>query len=498
MNVALSGKRPLTELYDLGNDVILPKLQSVNGVADVQLVGGLKREIQVKVDSARLRAYGLSLQQVSNALERENVNVPGGRLTDGTSSVSVRTSGLYRTVDDLKNATIVSGPGLVRLQDVATRTDTYADRTQMQRFDGQDAVGFRITKQSDANGVQVSDDLRAMLDRTKSLLPRDVTLQVTNDTAIFTRRSLDAVLNDLKIAVILTALVLLVFLHTWRRRSIVLLAIPTSLISTFVIMYYLRLQPEHVFADGAGADVSASWSTTRSSCSRTSSDTSQQGEPARQAALIGRSEIGLAAIAITLVDVVVYLPVSFMTGNIGRLFREFGITIAAATLFSLFISFTLTPMLASRFLKHQSATLSHPAGGIRSLLGGRLHPRRRLYRRSCSEPSAASDVRWWSWCGADAVRGLPDACSEPRRQRVRAPGRRRPVQCFNITTPPGTSLAGTDAVTRVVEERLQKLPEVQRVFTSVGVLVAATPPATPISRSSSRISTIGSARSSRC
>ena len=467
MNVALSGKRPLTELYDLGNDVILPKLQSVNGVADVQLVGGLKREIQVKVDSARLRAYGLSLQQVSNALERENVNVPGGRLTDGTSSVSVRTAGLYRTVDDLKNATIVSGPGLVRLQDVATVTDTYADRTQMQRFDGQDAVGFRITKQSDANGVQVSDDLRAMLDRTKSLLPRDVALQVTNDTAIFTRRSLDAVLGDLKLAVILTALVLLVFLHTWRPTAIVLLAIPTSLISTFLIMKYfgfsLNMFSLMALALSIGILVDDSIVVLENIERHVA-----QGEPARQAALIGRSEIGLAAIAITLVDVVVYLPVSFMTGNIGRLFREFGITIATATLFSLFISFTLTPMLASRFLKHQSATSRAPLAVFGRYWEAGYTRVASLYRRILQRSLGRLGrplvvlVAALTLFAAFQMLALNLVGSEYVPQEDDG------QFTVSITTPPGTSLAGTDTVTRVVEERLQKLPEVQRVFTSVG------------------------------
>jgi hydrophobic/amphiphilic exporter-1 (mainly G- bacteria), HAE1 family len=467
MNVALSGKRPLTELYDLGNDVVLPKLQSVNGVADVQLVGGLQREIQVKVDSARLRAYGLSLQQVSNALNRENVNVPGGRLTEGGSSVSVRTSGLYKTVDDIKSATIVSGPGLVRLQDVATVTDTYADQTRIQRLDGKDAVGFIITKQSDANGVQVSDDIRAILDRTKTSLPRDITLQVTNDTAIFTRRSLDAVLADLKLAVILTALVLLVFLHTWRPTAIVLLAIPTSLISTFLIMYFagfsLNMFSLMALALSIGILVDDSIVVLENIERHVS-----LGEPARQAALAGRSEIGLAAIAITMVDVVVYLPVSFMTGNIGRLFREFGITMATATLFSLFISFTMTPMLASRFLKHQSEHSRSPLAVFGRYWEAGYNRLARVYRRILNRALSRLGRPLIVLAAALTLFAAFQMLALNLVGSEYVPQEDDSQFSVSLTTPPGTSLAGTDAVAREVESRLQKLPEVQTVFTSVG------------------------------
>src|SRR5439155_8411822 len=212
---------------------------------------------------------------------------------------------------------------------------------------------------SDENGVQVSDDILAVLDKSKALLPKDMTLQTTNDSAYFTRRSLDAVTADLKLAVLITGLVLLVFLHTWRPALIVLLAIPVSLISTFLIMFFngfsLNMFSLMALALCIGILVDDSIVVLENIERHL-----KMGEPARQAALTGRSEIGMAAIAITMVDVVVYVPVSFMSGNIGRLFREFGITIAAATLFSLFMSFTLTPMLASRFLKSHDEHSRNP------------------------------------------------------------------------------------------------------------------------------------------
>jgi HAE1 family hydrophobic/amphiphilic exporter-1 len=468
MNVALSGKRSLAELYQLATDILEPRLQAVSGVADVQVNGGLQREIQVKVDSARLRAYGISLDQVNRALVRENVSVPGGRLTEGDSSRSVRTVGLYRTVDDLKRAPITAGQrGVIYLQDVATVTDTVAERTRLQRLDGEDAVGFTITKQSDANGVQVSADIRAALERAKSLLPRDVAIHITSDQANFTRRSLDAVTTDLKLAVIITGVVLLAFLHTWRPTGIVLLSIPTSLISTFLIMYFsgfsLNMFSLMALALCIGILVDDSIVVLENIERHL-----KMGEPPKVAALNGRSEIGLAAIAITLVDVVVFLPVSFMSGNIGRLFREFGVTIAAATLFSLFASFTLAPMLASRFLKPHSEQARGPLAAFGRVWEAGYERLARVYRVVLGLSLRRA--------GRPAVVLLAAATLFVAFQMLQqnvvgseyAPQEDDGLFQINISTPPGTSLAGTDKVVRGVEERLRQLPEVKTIFTSVG------------------------------
>ena len=467
MNIALGGQRPLSELYDLATDVLEPRLQAVPGVADVQISGGLQREIQVKVDGSRLRAYGVSMSQVSSALTRENVSQPGGRLTEGASSQAVRTVGLFQTVDDLKRATIVTGQRTVRLQDVATVQDTYAEQTRLQRLNGQDAVGFSITKQSDANGVQVSDDIRAAIERSRAALPRDVTVQITNDSAIFTRRSLDAVLADLKLAVVLTAVVLLAFLHTWRPTAIVLLAIPTSLISTFLIMYFsgfsLNMFSLMALALCIGILVDDSIVVLENIERHL-----KLGEAPREAALNGRNEIGMAAMAITLVDVIVFLPVSFMSGNIGRLFREFGVTIAAATLFSLFMSFTLTPMLASRFLKAHDEHSRNPLAIFGRIWEAGYVRVARLYRwilRGSITPIGRPIV---VMVAAATLFASFQMLSLNIVGQEFAPQEDDGNFQVNITTPPGTSLVGTDKVVREVEARLSKLPEVQTVFTSVG------------------------------
>jgi HAE1 family hydrophobic/amphiphilic exporter-1 len=474
MNVAMSGPQTPAELFDLGDNVVLPRLRSVPGVADVLLVGGLQREVQVRVDAQRLRAYGISLQTVQQALERENVSDPSGRLDQGPGSRSVRTQAVLRSADDLRALVVQSTPMVVRLQDVATVVDTFADPVRIQRYNGQESVGFIITKQPEANSIDVADNLRAAIVQLERTLPRGVTLAVTSDAAIFTRRSLSAVLGDLNIAVLLTGVVLLVFLHTWRSTLIVMLAIPTSLISTFLVMYVagfsLNMSSLMALALSIGILVDDSIVVLENITRHL-----EQGAPPREAALKGRGEIGMAAIAITLVDVIVFLPVSFTTGNVGRLFKEFGITIAAATLLSLLVSFTLTPMLASRWLK------AGDQGRGPLTRFGRFWDRGygSLAALYCRTLAVGLRLRWLVVAfGAATLYGSLLLIQLNLIGSEYVPSEDDGQFTVFVAMPPGTSLQGTDTATKRVELLLRQIPEVDGLFASVGTtggLAASTP-----------------------
>jgi HAE1 family hydrophobic/amphiphilic exporter-1 len=464
VNVALSGPQSLEDLFQLANDTILPALQSSDGVADVTMSGGLQREIHVEVDQQRLQAYGVSLQTLQTALARENISQPGGTLNAGSSTEDVRTQSQLQSIDQIRNLTIQTTPALVKVGDVANVVDTTADQTRIQRVNGKDAIGFSVTKQADANSVQVADNVKVTLGQLQQRLPPGSALTVTNDTSVYTRHSLSGVLDDLQIGVILTGVVLLLFLHTWRNTLIVLLAIPTSLVSTFLVMYFLGFSLDIVslmaLALTIGILVDDSIVVLENITRHL-----EHGEQPRDAAFKGRTEIGMAAMAITLVDVVVYLPVSFMNGNIGRLFREFGITIAVATLFSLFISFTLTPMLASRWLKsggEEHGPLArfgrvwdrgyeHLAGGYRRLLAIGLRFRWMVVLIGFGALGGALLMLQFNLIGSEYVPTEDDGQFS-----------------ISITMPPGTSLQATDAVTRRMEELLGQVPEVHSLFTTVG------------------------------
>ena len=283
--------------------------------------------------------------------------------------------------------------------------DTYADATRFQRFNGEDSIGLTVTKQPDANSIKVADDVKATIDRVGRTMPQGITFKVANDTTRYTRDALHDVQFDLTLAVFITATVLLLFLHSWRNTLIVLLAIPISLISTFMVMYFLgfslNLMSLMALALLIGILVDDSIVVLENIHRHLA-----LGETPWTAALKGRSEIGLAAIAITLLDVVVYVPVAFMSGNIGTLFRQFGLTIAAATLFSLFVSFTLTPLLASRWLK------AHGEGGGDEAKRGRGD--RGLDRRRRRDRDRAALLH--------RPPGGADACPSPAGSRPPGPG----------------------------------------------------------------------------
>jgi HAE1 family hydrophobic/amphiphilic exporter-1 len=463
MNVALTGGS-LSDLYQVANDQFVPQLQSVPGVASVTISGGLQDEIQVKVDYAKLAAYGLTVQQITTAMTNANVNAPVGSLDQGAQTLNVRSLGAFNTVNDLSNMVITqTTAGPVLLRDVASVAPGYKQQTQLQRLNGREAVGLSIVKQSDANALQVADDVRVALRKLQPLLPGDAQVVITNDTSVFTRASLDAIQHDLLLSVLLVGGVMLLFLHAWRHTVIVLLAIPTSLISTFLVMYAfgfsLNVMSLMALALMIGILVDDSIVVLENIHRHL-----QLGENPHQAALTGRGEIGMAAIAITLADVVVYLPIAFVSGILGQLFRQYGLTIVAATLFSLLISFTLTPMLASRWLQHDGEGTG-PVARFGRWWDDRFD---RLGRAVGRTVPVAIRMRWLVLVvSAAMVAGAVWMVPAGLIGSEYAPQEDDNNFSVNLQTPPGTALTATDSAARQMEAALQQIPEVQYVFTSV-------------------------------
>ncbi|MSQ28144.1 MAG: efflux RND transporter permease subunit [Dehalococcoidia bacterium] len=469
MNLALTGSE-LKQLFDLANDVVMPKLLSIPGVADVNLSGGLQREIQVRLDVAKLTGYGISVDQVTSALQRENVSSPAGRLDQGRTSLAVRSMGLFQKTDDLANLIVgTRNNSPVYLRNVATIVDTNKEPSRYLRFDGEEAVGLSVTKQSDANTIQVAAAVKAALGPLTVAMPPGSKLVVVTDNSRFVRRSRDAVQSDLFLAAFLTASVLLLFLHTWRNTLIVLLSIPTSLIATFLVMYAfgfsLNIMTLMALAMTIGVLVDDSIVVLENIHRHL-----HQGAAPMAAAIAGRSEIGLAAIAITFTDIVVYLPVAFMQGNVGQLFQQYGITVATATLFSLFVSFTLTPMLASRWLKTRDEDVGTGpwsrftrgwerafdafSNSYGSLMGRLLGARMRLVVVGIAAVAVGISV----WMPFAHVLGTEFAPQEDDG-----------IFSVNLQMPTGTSLAATNEAAHLLEDRIQKeLPELVSMFSSAG------------------------------
>lgn len=472
--LALSGKRDLAQLQRIAEDRLQKRLEAATGVAQVSLIGGLQREVQVQVDQARLQARGLSILQVNQALAGDNVNVPAGTMTERGKDWTVRLNNQAQTPAELNSVLVASTPGgPVYLRDVATVIDTFKRVQSVQRADGKAAVGITIVQQSGANTIDTTDGVKREIAQIQQELPADVQIKVIADASIFTRNSVRDVQTELSQAVLLTGFVLLLFLHTLRATAIVLLSIPTSLIATLAVMYFMGFSLNMMSLMGltltVGILVDDSIVVLENIFRHL-----QQGEEPREAALNGRSEIGFAAIAITLVDMVVFLPIAFMGSFVGQWFRQFGLVIATATLFSLLVSFTLTPLLASRWYRtgqHNAAETGRPTRNPLTLFAGAWDRGYAWIVRAYALALRGSLRFRWLTVGAGlasfvggillVATGLLSTEFVPEEDNGQL--------IVNVEMPAGTTLEATDAVARTVEERLMAWAEVKTVFTSVGV-----------------------------
>ena len=470
--LGLSGSRPADEVRQLAEDVIKDRLTKVTGVASVSVVGGQQREVEVEVDKARLQAYGLSIGQVAQALTLENLNLPSGGIREGRQEYAVRTVGEFERLEDLLEVRLLTASGApVLLRDIAHISSGFADRTQLSRLNQRDSVGIVIQKQADANTVRVVSGVKHELDRLRPDLPGDLVTKVAYDQSTFLEDSLADVRTSLILGAILAVLVVYVFLHDVRSTFIISLAIPTSMLAAFTPMYFagfsLNMMTMLALALSTGILVDDSIVVLENVHRHL-----QQGELPRDAAVNGRSEIGLAAIAITLTDVVVFVPIAFMGGIVGQFFRQFGLTVATVTLLSLFVSFTLTPMLASRWFQRRRREEPEVSGAV----GGLFRRFDTLYKRL---DAGYRSVLAWALDRRRTVVALGLGALFIVVPLAGALGFEfMPVIdqgqfSVKIETPAGTNLDTTNQVVSKVEDVLAKQPEMEAMFTTVGSTAGA-------------------------
>lgn len=350
MYIAVQSNQSLDDIYSKTENDFQDVLQQADGVSEIELHGGRDKEIAVEIDKDKLIHYDMTLNNVVSALKSENVLMPSGTIYSNATTTDVRVKAQYSDENELSKIQVTNAQGAhIPITAVASIKRKDQRVTRYARVNGDDAVVMVIYKNSDANVVSTVDNVQKKLDTLRQEHP-DYTFTVTNESASYVRNSLHNTLQTLIEGLCTTGLVLFFFLRGWRSTLAVMIAIPTSLISTFFVMYMAGFTFNMMSLMGMAL------------CIGILVDDSivvlenihrhlMLGEKPKDAALHGRMEIGMAAIAITLCDVVVFLPIAFMTGMTGQYFKQFGLTIVFATLFSLFISFTLTPMLASRFFR---------------------------------------------------------------------------------------------------------------------------------------------------
>ena len=342
-----------TELYDLVDQTIKPILLNVPGVGQVTLIGGNEREIEVKLDNEKLQAYNLSSGQVSQMIAAGNMSYPAGNIENSDNRYTIRLDEKLTDIDALRNLIIRESKNgsKILLQNVATVTDATATPTTINRINGKVGLGIQISKQTDANAVEVSTQVKAKLDTiVKQYASKGFKYEIAIDQSVYTMESAESVIHDLFLAVVIVACVMLIFLHSVRSSLFILISLPSAMIPTFLLMYLmgfsLNLMTLLALSLVVGILVDDSIVVLENIFRHM-----EMGKDRVTASIDGRAEIGFTALAITLVDVVVFVPLAMAGGLIGNILREFALVVVFSTLMSLFVSFTLTPLLVSRFGK---------------------------------------------------------------------------------------------------------------------------------------------------
>ena len=352
VRIAVSAPRSLREVTDIADKKIKQQIESINGVGNVQIIGGRTREIQIWVDPDKLRAFNVTVAQVADAVRAQNMEVPGGRVDEGTRELTVRTMGRIVEPADFNNLVVANrGTYAVKLSDVGYSEDGAEEPRTEARLNGQPAVTLVVSKQSGQNTVAIADAVKARLAEIGPSMPPGFRTQVVGDQSIFIKASIEAIQTHLIEGSILAAIVVFIFLWSFRSTVIAGLAIPTSLIATFGLMAAMGFTLNQITMLALTLMVGIVIDDAIVVLENIFRFVEEKGVPPFQAAIEGTKEIGLAVTATTLSLLAVFLPVGFMGGIVGRFMSSFGLTSSFAIAVSLLVSFTLTPMLAARLIK---------------------------------------------------------------------------------------------------------------------------------------------------
>src|SRR3954471_1651457 len=465
--IIFSGQQPLTTLQDIAENTLQKRFNAVPGAGATTLRSGITREVHVNIDEAALKARGLTINSVTNAIQGQQLEVPAGTITRGGTDYSVYFDSLAQSPTQLGDLVVVqTQAGAVRLKDVAKIEESYKKRNAIVRVNGQEGLALVVTKLANANTITVVDGIKKAIEELKPQLPPGTDLNIVIDSAVYTSKSFNTVQKALLEAIVATGLILLLFLHTWRSTMIVLVSIPTSLLSTFVMMsvlnYNLNLLTMMALTLSVGILVDDSIVVLENISRHLG-----MGKTPWAAAVDGRSEIGLAALTITLVDVVVYLPIAIMLSGIPAQFlRPFAITIAIATLASLAISFTLTPLLASRFLQREDEHGTSPLARF-----GRWWDRGFFWMEHRYEALLRFTLprRWWVI--AVGVLSFVFGISLWKMGLIGSdffPAGDQSEIDITLMMPPSTSLDATNQAALEIERVLHDYHEVESVYSVIG------------------------------
>lgn len=461
MTIGVSGSRPVRDVTEIARLQILERLQTVPGVGAVFMSGNRSRAVNVIVDTDKLSSYGLSVEDVRQALANQNLEVPGGILDQGQRELVLRTLGRVQKASQFGDLILTQRKGYpIRVRDVARVEDTIEEPRGLTRLDGQNSVSLFVQKQSGTNTVAISDTVQERLAEIAPTLPPDIKIELTQDQSRFIRESMRELKFHLLLAGVLVAGTILLFIRDWRTTVIATMAIPTSIIPTFLFMSYMGFTLNNITMLGLILAIGIVIDDAVVVHENIFRHMEEYGKDAVTASREGTSEIALAVLATSLSLVVIFVPVAFMGGMVGRFFSSFGLTVAFAVMMSLFVSFTLTPMLCARFLKLEPSVGGHAAskdGFIWRLTDGAFN----LALRWALKYRLVTLIL----CFLVVLSTGPIAAKMgfnfvPRDDQSEFQ--------VGFITPEGYTLERTDQVITEIENRLARLPGVRHRFTSIG------------------------------
>ena len=460
MSIVVSGKRSPREITEIADKRIKRQLEAIKDIGAITLVGGRSREIQVVVDPDRLSAYRLSIASVKDALKRQNVEVPGGRITWEAREEGLRTMGRIEKSEEFNDLIVADFKGSpVRIRDIGYAIDGEEEPRTVSRLNGKNAVSALIRKQSGTNTVQVVESVKASLSEIRSTLPPDIEIQVVIDQSKFIKSAVAQVEEHLVLGSILASIIILLFIRDFRTAFIAALAIPSSIIGTFTILKYMGFTLNNMTLLALSVCTGIVIDDAIIVLENIFRHMEEERKSAFDAAIQGTKEIALAVMATTLSLVVIFLPVAFMSGLVGRFWKSFGLTAAFAIMISLLVSFTLTPMLASRLLK-----LKHNGEKAekKSFLYSRMESGYLWMLKWCLNHRAVSVII------ALAILYSVVPLAKMSKAEFVIDDDMSEFEVI-VEAPPGSSLEKSDAILRSIETEIAKIPEVEKVFTNIGV-----------------------------
>jgi len=458
ISIAISSGRDLRETTKLVDDRIKKNIESIAGVGQVRFIGERQRQIQIWLDGEKLYSYNLNIDQVRAALAAQNVEIPGGRVDQGPREVSLRTLGrIERPADfaDLIVATVGGAP--VKVRDIGRVEDGVEEPRSLARLDGQGAVVLEVRKQAGTNTLDVIHAVKARIEELKKALPPDFRITYAGDQSQFIEASFKAVQEHLILGGLFAGFVVLLFIRSWRSTLIAAVAIPTSIISTYTLMNWMGFTLNQITMLALVLVVGVVIDDAIVVLENIFRNAEEKRLAPVEAAIEGTREIALAVMATTLSLVIIFLPVAMMGGIVGKFMSSFGWTAAFAIMVSLVVSFTLTPMLSSRFLRlEQGGASTKDTVFFRALAGS--------YRRM---------LRWamthrWAVVLAALVIALSTAPLFMVIGKDFMPTDDRSEFEVTVRMPVGSSLEGSDQMMRQLEQELRQLPGVSHLLTLIG------------------------------